>query len=256
MPSKKIQLINDEFYHINLRAVGDDMVFKDIHDYYRGIFSIYEFNNTNPVDIWLRRQQRKKEKTKEKLLEVLEGQTFQNFGGKTLEGLTLQYLDRRDKFVEVLAFCFMPNHIHLLVKQLKNNGISNFMQKVGTGYAVYFNQKYNRKGHLFNRFRAIDIKTNNQLKNVITYIHINPIALIEPGFKEKGIKNPKKVKEFLENYKWSSYQDYIGIKSFPSVTEREFILEIMGGTEGCKADVDNWIMYKKDLKDFRDIFLE
>ena len=248
MPSKKPQLVNDEIYHVILRGVGDSMIFNDINDYYRGIFSIYEFNNANPVDIWLRRQQRKKEK----LMEKLEGQTFQ----KGLEGLNLQALGKRDKVVQILCFCFMPNHIHLLVKQLKDGGISSFMQKVGTGYAVYFNKKYSRKGHLFNNFKAVHIESDEQLKNVVTYIHTNPIALVEPGFKEKGVENPPKVKEFLENYKWSSYRDYIGIENFSSVTNREFILETMSGKEGCIADVDNWIMVKKDIKDFKGIFLE
>ena len=130
------------------------------------------------------------------------------------------------------------------------------MQKVGTGYAVYFNKKYSRKGHLFNNFKAVHIESDEQLKNVVTYIHTNPIALVEPGFKEKGVENPPKVKEFLENYKWSSYRDYIGIENFSSVTNREFILETMSGKEGCIADVDNWIMVKKDIKDFKGIFLE
>jgi putative transposase len=153
----KAQLVTGEFYHINLRAVGNDTVFKDADDYWRGIFSIYEFNNAKPVSIWLRRQQRKAE--------------------KVLHGPTVQSLDKRDKFVEVLAFCFMPNHVHLLVKQVKENGISSFMQKFG-GFAFYLNKKYSRKGHLFNSFKPVHIASDDQLKNVVTYIHTNPIALI------------------------------------------------------------------------------
>ena len=62
--------------------------------------------------------------------------------------------------------------------------------------------------------------------------------------------------KFLENNKRHSYLDYLGKKNFPSVTQRDFLLEIMGGAEGCKADVNNWIMHKKELKDFGDIVLE
>jgi hypothetical protein len=54
----------------------------------------------------------------------------------------------------------------------------------------------------------------------------------------------------LENYKWSSYQDYIGIKNFAYVTDREFVLELMGEPEGCRADVNNWVLHKKDMGDF------
>ena len=66
MPRKKPQLVNNEIYHVVLRGVGDSLVFKDVNDYFRGIFSIYEFNNDKPVDIWLRRQERKREKLIEK----------------------------------------------------------------------------------------------------------------------------------------------------------------------------------------------
>jgi hypothetical protein len=62
MSTQRPQLIDGEIYHIILRAVGDSLVFNDEKDYYRGIFSLYEFNNANPVDIWLRRQQRKEKK--------------------------------------------------------------------------------------------------------------------------------------------------------------------------------------------------
>jgi len=66
MPTAKTPLVNSEIYHISDRAVGDSVIFKDEDDYYRGIFSLYEFNNDELVDIWLRRKQRKAEKIKEK----------------------------------------------------------------------------------------------------------------------------------------------------------------------------------------------
>ena len=149
----------------------------------------------------------------------------------------------------ILNYIITSNHIHLLVKQLRGNGISDFIQKFG-GFASYINIKYKRKGHLFNNFKSVHIKANDQLKNVVTYIYGNPIALIEPGFKEKGIRNPVKVKEFLKKYKWSSYQDYVGIKNFHHLTERDFMLEIMGGVEGCVTEIDNYIMNKKDFSDY------
>ena len=234
MPVKRPPLVNNEIYHIVVRGVGDSLIFKDKDDYYRGIFSLYEFNTTDPVEIRERRKIRKVQKAS---------------GG--------QASDARKLLVEVLAFCFMPNHIHLLLRQLKDKGITQFMRKVGTGYATYFNERYNRKGHLFqSRFRAVHIKTEDQLRTVFVYTHTNSISLIEPKWKEKGIENPKKVIEFLENFKWSSYPDYIGKKNFPSVTEREFLLEVMGGEEGCRKFVEDWVKYKKEIKDFSDIELE
>ena len=248
MPMERPQLVNNEIYHIVSRAVGDTVIFDNEDDFYRGVFSIYEFNNSNPVEIWLRREQRKREK----LLEALGRHTSQ----KLLRRMTSQYLDKRDKFVEILAFSVMPNHLHLLLKQLKDNGITEFMKKVNGGYAKYFNEKYSRKGHLFSRFRLIHIRSEEQLKNVFVYVHTNLISLIEPGWKENGIENPKKVIEFLENNKRHSYPDYLGKKNFPSVTTREFLLQVMGGKHGCREAVTNWIMYKRELKDFGDVVLE
>jgi len=242
MPYRKEQFVNDEIYHILLRGIDNNLIFKDINDYYRGIFSIYEFNNSRSVEIIKRRQeiQTIKKKLKER--------------GERISSIS----DRRDKLVEVLAFCFMPNHIHLLVRQLKNGGITKFMRKVGAGYGRYFNRRYGRRGYVFqNRFSAIHIKNNEQLKTVFVYIHTNPTALIESNWKEKGIKNPKKIIKFLEAYKWSSYSDYIGRKNFPSVTERNFILEIMKNEKGCKKFVDYWIKYKgKIRKKFAKLTLE
>jgi putative transposase len=225
MANKNPPLVNDEIYHVISRTVGDTVVFDDEKDFFRGIFCIYEFNNDNTVNIWKRRKERAMEK-------------------KVL-GRTSPTLQERNMFVEVLAFSFMPNHLHLLLKQVKDGGIEKFMQKVGTGFAGYFNKKYNRKGHLFNKFRAVHIKDDDQLKHAFTYVHTNLISLIEPGWKEKGVKNPGKVKKFLENNNRHSYPDYLGKKNFPSVTNRDFLLETMGGVEGCKAFIDNWITYKK-----------
>ncbi len=219
------------------------MIFKDENDYYRGIFSCYEFNNNNPVSIWLRRKQRKAEKIKERSI----------VGS---DPATNQAVPKRDMFVEIMAFCFMTNHIHFILKQIKEGGISNFIKKIG-GYSTYLNEKYDRKGHLFNRFKAVHIKTDKQLRNAFIYVHCNPLSLIEPGWKENGIRNLGRAIKFLEEkYKWSSYFDYLGVKNFPSVTERDFLLDFMGGREGCKQVLKNWIKYKKQFKDFGDMALE
>jgi putative transposase len=223
-----------EIYHIILRALDNNLIFKDENDYYRGIFSIYEFNNSIPVEIWLRRKQRKKEKL-----------------GDTIS--------QRDLLVNVLAFCFMPNHIHLLLKQSSEGGITRFMRKLGVGYAGYFNRKYQRKGHVFqNRFKDVHIKNDNQLMAVVNYIHTNPVSLIEPSWKTSGVKNLslEEVIKFLENYKWSSYQDYLGRQNFPSVTERDFMVETMKTAGGCKNAVDDWVKCKKDFMPHEELLLE
>jgi len=242
MPYRKEQFINNEIYHVVLRGLDNNLIFKDINDYYRGIFSIYELNNIKPVSIKYRREIRNRFK------KSIRGRTSDN---------SIMMPDERDKSVEILAFCFMPNHIHLLVKQIKDGGVTNFMRKVGTGYGGYFNRKYNREGHVFqNRFHAVHIEDDEQLITVFIYIHANPISLIEPKWKKLGIKDPEKTINFLENHKWSSYSDYIDKKNFPSVSEREFLLKIMGGKQGCKDFIENWVRYKGEISKFANLVLE
>lgn len=241
MPYRKEKFANGEIYHIILRGLGDDLIFKDSNDYYRGIFSVYEFNNSKPVSIKYRRE------TRNRFKKAIRERDSDN----------LVEEDNRDKLVEILVFCFMPNHIHLLVRQLKDNGITKFMRKVGAGYAGYLNRKYQRKGYVFqNRFRSIHIENDNQLRIIFNYIHVNPISLIEPGWKEKGIKNSDKILNFLEEYKWSSYQDYIGKENFPSVTNRDFMSEFLGGNNGCKLAIEDWVKYKEELIKSQNILLE
>jgi len=247
MPRRKEKLINGEYYHVILRALDNNLIFKDVNDYYRGIFSIYELNNANSVTIQKRRKSRIAFKKKLKETGGTRGTTF------------VEEVDQRYKLVDILAFCFMPNHVHLLVKQIKENSISKFMQKFGGGYGRYFNTKYQRKGHVFmDSFKSVHIEDDRQFIVVANYIFTNPVALIEPDWKEKGIRQNsiKKVMGFLKKYKWSSYQDCIGIKNFPSVIQKEFLMENMGGEKGCKNAVLNWLKQKKDMARFNSLFLE
>jgi len=246
MPRRKEKITNDGVYHVILRALDNNLIFKDVNDYYRGIFSIYELNNFNPVTIQARRKSRiafKKSLKKD----------------RARGSIQFKEIDKRDRLVDVLAFCFMPNHIHLLLKQITDDGISKFMQKVGGGYGMYFNKKYKRKGHVFqDTFKSIYIKDDRQFIVVASYIFTNPVALIESGWKEKGIRkhSVKMVVDFLEEYKWSSYLDCIGIQNFPSVIQKDFLMENMGGQNGCKNLVKKWLEQKKDLSSFSDLLLE
>lgn len=241
MPYRKTEFANGEIYHVVVRRNGDKSLFLDIDDYYRGIFSIYELNTTKAVEIRLRRQARLTEKK------------------KINDGERVPEVDKREKLVEILAFCLMPNHIHLLMRQLKDRGISKFMNKLGAGYPAYFKKKHNlkEKGYFFqSRFVSVHIENDSQLITTFVYIHTNPLALIEPRWKEGVVINSQRAIKFLENYKWSSYQDYLGKKNFPSVTERNFILEIIRGQRGVKKSVADWIKHKKEIKGIAEISLE
>lgn len=257
MPRRREQFINGEFYHVVIRGIDGKLLFKNIDDYYRSIFSIYEFNNINPVEILKRRKEIQRFKNSMKKKSSGAPSSPQSPNSQILIK-SLKMSDKRELLVDVVAFSLMPNHIHLLLKQIEDGGITKFMQKLGGGYGNYFNKKYHRKGYVFqNAFTAVHIENDRQLKIVLNYIHINAISLIEPKWKEKGIKNIEKVIKFLENeFRWSSCFDYIGKKNFPSVTEREFMLKVMDEERGCKDAIEDWVRYKGDISEFPNFVLK
>ncbi|MBU3964658.1 transposase [Patescibacteria group bacterium] len=239
MPSKRPEIVNGEIYHIVTRTIEGIDLFRGDKDYFRMINNLFEFNDENPVSRDYRRN---------------------------LSPLSLPRNDlgenrkKRKLLVEILAFCLMPNHIHLLIKQTCDNGISKLMHKIGAGYSGYYNKKYERNGHLFQgRYRIVRIETEERLETVFVYIHTNPMSLIILEWKNKGvqIENIDAAIDFLENkYKWSSYPDYLGKKNFPSLTNREFLEKIMEGADGCREFVNNWLKFKKELVDFEEVVIE
>jgi putative transposase len=227
MPSKRPQFINGEYYHIFNRGVEKRDIFLETADYFRFIFCLYELNDRKLI----------------KMRDQIEERRSKKYTGATRVF--------RELLVEVVVFCLMPNHYHLIVRQLVDGGVSLFMKKLADSYVGYFNLKYNRRGmgSLFQgRFKAVHIKNDEQIAHLIRYIFTNPIELLERNWKEEGVKNPQKVIKFLESYKWSNYLDCIGIPNFPSVTERRFITEFFGDPDKIKKFVEDWILRKSEIR--------
>jgi putative transposase len=104
----------------------------------------------------------------------------------------------------------MPNHFHLILQEHTEGGISKFMNKLLTAYSMYFNIKYERSGPLFTRpFRSEHINNESQYLYIFSYVHLNPLSIKDRKWKEEGVKNKKEATEFLEQYQFSSYQDFI-----------------------------------------------
>lgn len=144
----------------------------------------------------------------------------------------------RKLLVHIHAFCLMQNHYHLLLSPAIENGISGFMKKLNMGYTKYFNEKYKRSGTLWQgKHKKILIERHAHFLFIPYYIHLNPLDAVMPEWREGGIKNVSKAIEFLAGYRWSSHLDYIGLRNFPSITEREFLLESMGGRQKYQKEI-------------------
>lgn len=252
MPTKRPKFIKGEIYHIILRGIENRKIFLNNKDRLRFIYNLIEFNDEAPVFHNFRKFQ--------KFIKAFGRDNIPTKRGeKGVISFTEMDKKRKEKkkrsIIEILAICLMPNHVHLLVRQLTKNGISLFFQKMG-GYSTYFNKKYNRFGSLFQRpFKAVHIKTQEQLEIVICYIHTNPVELIEPKWKEKGIKNLKRAEKFIENYKWSSLGIFLGKENLLSeAINRTFVDKIFKNPAAhrrwIKARLFQKVKLRQILKEF------
>jgi len=227
---KQPPFLNSYIYHIYNRGVEKRDIFMDDHDRFQFIHDLFEFNDENAA-VGLQKYNKKFAE-----VEPAEVQPPQ------IQIKRRQRKDERKLLVEILAFVLMPNHFHLLLRQKIDNGVSRFMQKIGTGYTMSFNKKYERVGSLFQgRYRAVLVEKDAHLRYLPFYIHLNPTKLTCGGSTSTGWN-------FLENYRWSSLPDYIGKKNFPSVIQREFLSIILGSNEEHKKEIKNWLRNNRDVK--------
>jgi putative transposase len=220
---KKPVFLNNHIYHVYNRGVEKRDIFLDDHDRLQFIHDLFELNDQNAVqDIKL--------KSREVQPPEVGVKRYKN-------------KNEREKLVDILAFVLMPNHFHLILKQKVDDGIPKFMQKLGTGYTMSFNKKYERVGCLFQgRYKAVLVEREEHLRYLPVYIHMNPIkSKISGGSTSRSW-------EFLENYRWSSLLDYIGKKNFPSVIEMDFLSEMLGSEEEHKQEIRSWLRKNYDFK--------
>ena len=140
--------------------------------------------------------------------------------------------DNKRPLVDIVAWCLMPNHYHLLVKQLVDGGISKFINKLANSFTKYFNIKNDRSGYLFQgEFQAKHVDKDEYFNHVSCYVHVNHLELSEPDWKDKGVKDLKIARGFLVDYPWSSLRDYLGKKPsmFLPVINRDIIIDFFDG---------------------------
>ena len=147
----------------------------------------------------------------------------------------------------------MPNHFHLLLHEKKEGGISEFMKKLLTAYAKYFNTKYQRTGSLYeSTFKATHLDNDNYLQYIYFYINLNPIKLIFPHWKDgdDGQKyfDKQKAKNFVEKYHYSSYLDHLGLKREESkiINQSTFPDYFSDSIDDFEKMVDFWLTYQEE----------
>ena len=200
---RKNPFVTGEYYHIYNRGIDKRVIFKSHRDYERFMMLLYLGNSNESF-----RLDNIFNKEKQSFKEIL-------------------VLEKGKPIVSIGAWCLMSNHFHLLIRQEVDGGITKFMRKLGVGYSMFFNIKYQRTGSLFgglfkSKFIGVD---DNYMTHLFGYIHVNPLEIKFPKWKDKINKSSNSMKKFLESYRYSSYIDYLGkdrvekniinIESFP-----------------------------------------
>lgn len=230
---KKPQFINEYFYHVYNRGVEKRNIFLDKKDYFRFTHDLFEFND-----------------------EAAAQNIYYKLPSLKSYEVQPRKVSKRKILVEIIAFCLMPNHFHLLLRQKVDNGIVKFMQKLGTGYTMYFNQKYQRVGGLFQgRFKAVLIEKESHFLYLPHYIHLNPLDLHIPSWRDKKITNMQSAINFLESYRWSSYLDHIGKKNFPSIISTNLFKKLYGTPKEYRESLREWLN-DMDLADLFKVVIE
>jgi len=210
--TRLVQFTPGEYFHIYNRGTNKMKIFLSDYDYSRFQKLLYLANSKETVK-------------------------FSDLNPKSPYPVWTQ--KRGETLVDIGAYSLMPNHFHILIRSKNEKDTGLFLQRILLSHSKYFNIKNERSGTLFQgKSKAEHINKDTYLKYIYTYIHLNIIKLIQSDWKEVGIKNIKKAKEYLKNYKYSSFIDYLGInrleggilnkKAFPNYfqTPKQFEKEI------------------------------
>ncbi|OGG63536.1 hypothetical protein A3D66_00715 [Candidatus Kaiserbacteria bacterium RIFCSPHIGHO2_02_FULL_50_9] len=203
-----------ELYHVLNRGVDKRTIFLDNTDRARFVHNLYEFNDVEAA-----------------------GNSYRHFNKATqmmdLRGPSFGWLQTRSRkrIVDIHGWCIMGNHYHLLLSERVPSGISRFLMKLNVGYAKYFNERYERSGTLFQgRTKKVHITSDPHFLYILHYIHLNPLDFSDTtrDWRVQKITSTKKALAHLDEYRWSSYQDYCGTKNFPSLLSTSLFMDVFG----------------------------
>ena len=194
-----------ELFHVLNRGVDKRIVVEDDKDRLRFLQGLYLYNDKNLLDRNIRRFSEDKAVSTPRI-----------------------------NLVELHAFCLMDNHYHLLLSPTDDDmgNLSAFMRKLNMGYSKYFNEKYKRTGALWQgKYKKIHIEQDAHFLHIPYYIHLNPLDMRFPEWREGAVKKPNEALKYLQNYKWSSFQDYNGTRNYPSLLYSSYLKDILGSAK-------------------------
>lgn len=223
MSIRKINFANGEFYHIYNRGTDKRIIFSNEDDLNRFIQSMKEFNVLDPIGSIYQHCRSW-------------NQSQAQFGSKASKS------GKKDEvLVNIVVYCLNPNHYHFILEQVSEKGIEKFMQRLGTGYSKYFNNKNERSGSLFEgKFKAAHIDSNEYLLHVSVYVNLNDRV---HGFGSKASKYHKK--DVVKSR--SSFDEYMG-KVKEGFCEKRNILGQFKNEKEYKTFAENTLVGIREKK--------
>lgn len=217
---RKIPLVRSEIYHVFSKSIAGFEIFRNNKEFDRFKELIKYYKIEKPP---------------------LRFSAFIEIKKKN-EFLQRHIFEKKENLVDVIAYCIMPTHIHLVIKQLKEHGASIFMSNILNSYTRYFNVKSKRKGPLWeSRFQNIIIRDDEQLLHLTRYIHLNPVTAYL-------VNKP-------QDWKFSSYEEFLGkIEEDERVCNFSETLQIE--PEVYIKFVNKQIDYQRELSKIKNLFLE
>lgn len=206
------RVVTGEIYHVYSKSIAEYIIFNNDFEYSRMREVIEYYRVERP---------------------------FTSFSRLKKRNTQVKQLDAK-RLVQIICYCIMPTHIHLVLKQMEDKGISVFMSNVLNSYSRYFNIKHNRKGPLWeSSFKKVPVENDAQLLHLTRYVHLNPVTAY--------------IVDKPEDWRWSSYQEYIsgnkdGICNYDSVVDIN--------PEGYRKFVEDGISYQRELAKIKGMMLE
>ncbi|MCK5707127.1 MAG: transposase [Candidatus Aureabacteria bacterium] len=216
---RKDVLVSGEVYHVFSKSIAGFKIFNNAEEYSRMIktFKYYQKEKINlRYSVYIKNLEEKK--------------------------LDKSLMEKQENIVEIIAYCLMPTHFHFVLKQIKNNGISNIIANTLNSYTRYFNNKYKRKGPLWqSRFKNILVKNEEQLLHLTRYLHLNPVTsyLVDKPEDWQESSYLEYVNESEDNEKICKYEDVL------IITKKEY-----------KKFVNQRSSYQRSLKKIKDLIME
>lgn len=210
---RKTPLINGEYYHIFNRGAGKCDIFSDKYDAFRFLESLDIFNSVDPI-----------------------GSIFD------LKRHSTRDVGRPvgDKLVNIICYCLNSNHYHLILEQLVDGGISEFIKRLAGGYTKYYNERYKKSGVLFQgKFKSVHIESNKQLLYVSSYVNLNNKV------HKKFILSKKHFLDLIPNR--SSWNEYI-TKNNKGLCEKSIVFDQFKNTNDYERFSKNVVDGIKEMR--------